>query len=352
MGAGNSIASILEYDQTKKHTERTVSISAKKFNASKPIAGLLGAGNFSRMTMLPVLKKAGVQLKYIASAAGLNGTDLAKKYGAAHSTTDYKAILEDIETNTFIISTQHGSHANFVKEGLAANKHVFVEKPMAIDSQQLSEIEEVYSKSKGSLMVGFNRRFSPHSVKVKSFLIDEPIQVIATMNAGFISPEVWVHDMKNGGGRIIGEACHYVDLISYFTGSDVIEVCMNAMGTNPKTSTDNASIMLKYKNGSTGIINYFSNGSKKYAKERVEVYSLNRTFIIDNFRLTTAFGQAGFTKMKTSIDKGHKAQFTSYLESIEKGSPSLIPFNSLINTTKASFAAIESLQTKAWITIK
>jgi predicted dehydrogenase/threonine dehydrogenase-like Zn-dependent dehydrogenase len=352
MGAGNSIASLLEYDQTKKHTERTVGIVTKIFDATKPIVGLLGAGNFSRMTMLPVLKKAGVQLKYIASAAGLNGTDLAKKYGAANSTTDYNAILEDKETNTFIISTQHGSHAHFVKEGLAADKHVFVEKPLAIHSQELSEIEELYTKSKGSVMVGFNRRFSPHSVKVKSFLSDEPIQVIATMNAGFIPPEVWVHDMENGGGRIIGEACHYVDLISYFTGSEVIEVCMNAMGTSPKTSTDNASIMLKYKNGSTGIINYFSNGSKKYAKERVEVYSLNRTFVIDNFRMTTAFGQKGFTKLKTSIDKGHTAQFTSYLESIEKGSPSLIPFNSLINTTKASFAAIESLQTKAWITVK
>ena len=133
---------------------------------------------------------------------------------------------------------------------------MFVEKPLAIHSQELSEIEEVHSKSKGRVMVGFNRRFSPHSIKVKSFLSDEPIQVIATMNAGFIPPEVWVHDMENGGGRIIGEACHYVDLISYFTGSDVIEVCMNAMGTNPETSTDNASIMLKYKNGSTGLINY------------------------------------------------------------------------------------------------
>ena len=351
MGSGGSIASILEYDTTQNHNERTIRIANKTFAAAKPVIGLLGAGNFSRMTMLPALKKAGAQLKYVASAGGLNGTDLSKKYGAAFSTTDYNDILRDVETNTFIISTQHGSHAHFVKEGLKHDKHVFVEKPLAISTDQLNGILEAYGNSKGSVMVGFNRRFSPHSIKVKSVLSEEPIQVIATMNAGFIPPEVWVHDMQNGGGRVIGEACHYIDLISYLTGSEVTEVCMNALGVNPSTNTDNASILLKYANGSTGVINYFSNGSKKYAKERIEVYSLNRTFVIDNFRKTTGYGQPGFSSLKTAIDKGHAAQFSGYLKSLENGNGSIISMNSLMNTTKASLAAIESLTTKTWITI-
>jgi len=353
MGAGSSIASIIEYtDQQIAIEDTTRVVSEKTFNPSKPIIGLLGAGNYSRMTMLPALKKAGVQLKYIASAGGLNGTDLALKYGSAKSTTDYTLILKDIETNVFIISTQHGSHAHFVNEGLQANKHVFVEKPLAINQEQLDSIVETYNSSQGSLMVGFNRRFSPHSTKVKSYLSDTPINVIATMNAGDIPPEVWVHDMENGGGRIVGEACHFIDLISYFTGSKIVSVCMNALGSSPKQNTDNATILLQYENGSSGVINYFSNGSKKYAKERVEVYSQNRTFVIDNFITTTAYGQSGFSKLKTSLDKGHQSQFKNYLQSIEKEGKSLIAAESLINTTQASFAALQSLAAKSWINIE
>jgi predicted dehydrogenase/threonine dehydrogenase-like Zn-dependent dehydrogenase len=352
MGAGNSVASIIEYaDQQINLTATTRTLVDRKFDPSKPVIGLLGAGNYSRMTMLPALKKAKVQLKYIASAAGLNGTDLALKYDSAKSTTDYKEILTDAETNVFIISTQHGSHAHFVTEGLQADKHVFVEKPLAINQEQLDSIVETYNASKGSLMVGFNRRFSPHSVKVKSFLSDSPINVIATMNAGDIPPEVWVHDMENGGGRIIGEACHFIDLISYFTGSKIVSVCMNALGSAPNQNTDNATIILKYENGSSGVINYFSNGSKKYAKERIEVYSQNRTFVIDNFIKTTAFGQPGFNKLKTSLDKGHSAQFQKYLNNIEKIGQSLIPADSLINTTQASFAALASLVSKSWVNL-
>jgi predicted dehydrogenase/threonine dehydrogenase-like Zn-dependent dehydrogenase len=352
MGASNSIASLLKYSTDKIDvTDSVRTIIDKNFVGAKPIIGLLGAGNFSRMTMLPALKKANAQVKYIASAGGLNGTDLTLKYNAAKSTTDYSEILKDAETNVFIISTQHGSHSHFGNQGLSSNKHVFVEKPLALNNEQLDSIIDSYEKSKGSLMVGFNRRFSPHSVKVKSYLGDSPIQVIATMNAGDIPPEVWVHDMENGGGRIIGEACHFIDLISYFTGSKIVSVCMNALGVSPQQNTDNASILLKYENGSTGVINYFSTGSKKYSKERIEVYSQNRTFVIDNFRKTEGHGQSGFSGLKTSIDKGHQAQFKSYLDSIEKDGKSLIPIESLINTTKASFAALESLANQAWINI-
>jgi predicted dehydrogenase len=155
--------------------------------------------------------------------------------------------------------------------------------------------------------------------------------------------------MLVGGGRIIGEACHFIDLITYLTGSKVKAVCMNAMGINPEENTDNASILLKYENGSTGVINYFSNGSKSYSKERVEVYSQERTLIMDNFRITNGYGFKGFSKLKTSLDKGHKNQFHKLISQSNNGGNALIPFDEIVNTTLSSFAAIESLQKGQWI---
>jgi predicted dehydrogenase len=172
------------------------------------------------------------------------------------------------------------------------------------------------------------------------------------MNAGAIPPNVWIHDMNVGGGRIIGEACHFIDLITFFTGSRVVNVCMNAMGRNPNENTDSATILLKYENGSTGTINYFAKGSKEYPKERIEVYSQERTIIIDNFRCTTAFGFKNFKKLKTSLDKGHKNQFELLIKQVKCGGQPLIPFEEIINTTKASFAAIESLKNGSWVNIK
>jgi predicted dehydrogenase len=236
-------------------------------------------------------------------------------------------------------------------ETLGAGKHVFVEKPLALNCEQLEEIIAAYNQSKVTLTVGFNRRFSPHSIMVKSLVGKGPMNVITTINAGNIPANVWIHDMKAGGGRIIGEACHFIDLITFFTGSKVTEVCMNSMGINPESTTDNASILLKYEDGSTGVINYFSNGSKAYSKERVELYSQERTAIIDNFRQTTGYGFKGFSKLTTGLNKGHKNQFTQLINRVKAGAEPLIPFDEIINTTRTSFAAIESLKNNSWIKI-
>jgi predicted dehydrogenase len=203
-----------------------------------------------------------------------------------------------------------------------------------------------------SLTVGFNRRFSPFAVKMKQLLGKSPMNIIATMNAGFIPPEVWVHDLQAGGGRIIGEACHFIDLCTYFSGSKVISVCMNALGTNPAENTDNVSILLKYKNGTNATIHYFSNGSKAYSKERIEVYSQERTLILDNWMTLKGYGFKGFSKMKSRQDKGHKAQFALLNERLKTGGEALVPFDSIVNTTRASFACIESLKTKNRIDIQ
>ncbi|WP_428667229.1 bi-domain-containing oxidoreductase [Runella sp.] len=367
MGKGGAIASLLAYPE-KISTERTVRHHDISFTGRKGIIGIIGAGNFTKMTLLPALKGA-TTIKYIASANGLSGTALAQKHGIAHSTTDYHELLRDEEVDLVMITTRHNQHTRLTIEALNAGKHVFVEKPLAIFEEEFSELLERLqlsenSKPRGgpvsgssekealSIMVGFNRRFSPHAQKMKSLLGDAPMNIIATMNAGFIPANSWVHDRAVGGGRILGEACHFIDLITFLTGSRVTAVCMNAMGPHPTETTDNATILLRYENGSTGVINYFSNGNKAYSKERVEVYSQERTLILDNFRSLEGYGFKGFSKLKTNQDKGHKTQFQELMKRIQTGGTPLIPLDEIINTTEAAFAAIRSLKENTWVSLK
>lgn len=351
IGTSKSIASIFSYNGNNIH-KANIEVNKKNTSSSKGNIAIVGAGNFTKMTMLPALKGTGVNLESIVSAGGVNGTALAKKHNIIKSTTDYQSVINDNDIDTVLITTRHNLHASMVIDALNKDKHVFVEKPLALTHEELINIENAYKESKGSLMIGFNRRFSPHTIKMKSLIGDAPMNICATMNAGAIPSNVWVHDMKVGGGRIIGEACHYIDLIVHLSGSLVKEVCMNAMGENPKENTDNASILLKLENGSTAVINYFSNGSKAYSKERVEVFTQERTLIMDNFIKTVGYGFKGFKKLKTKLDKGHKNQFSTIVAKAQKGEGiELIPYNELINVTKASFAAIESLKTGNWVKV-
>lgn len=350
IGSSRAIASLLEYPE-EVALEATIRHQTTSFAGRKGVVGIIGAGNFTKMTMLPALK--GASIKYIASANGLSGTALAQKHGIAQSTTDYHEILQDDEVDLVLITTRHGQHAWLTLEALQAGKHIFVEKPLAIFKEELTKIEAFFTENSPSLSltVGFNRRFSPHAQKMKDLLGSAPMNVIATMNAGHIPANSWVHDRAVGGGRILGEACHFIDLITFLTGSLVTEVCMNGMGQSPAETTDNASILLRYANGSMGVINYFANGSKAYSKERVEVYSQERTLILDNFRTLRGYGFGNFSKMKIRQDKGHRAQFRQLLESVQSGGESLIPLAEILNTTKATLAAVESLRRKEWISL-
>ena len=358
IGHNNSIASILDYTKSYKVESKysdTVLLENRSYNNSNGVIGIIGAGNFTKMTMLPALKGCGAENKYIASAGGVNSTALAKKYQFSHSTTNFQEILKDNDVDLVLITTRHNQHASQTVEALKHGKHVFVEKPLALNFEELNAIIEAYNNSntKPTLTVGFNRRFSPHSIAVKKALGQSgPLNIVATMNAGFIPSNVWIHDLKIGGGRIIGEACHYIDLASYLTDSKVVSVCMNSLGKQTDENTDNASIFLKYEDGSNVVINYFSNGSKSYSKERIEVYNQERTIIIDNFRKTEAFGFKNFKGLKTSIDKGHKSQFKELINKVKNSGDPLIEFDSIINTTKASFAAIQSLKENKWVDIQ
>tara|TARA_R110002050_G_scaffold204327_4_gene339812 strand:- start:11186 stop:13300 length:2115 start_codon:yes stop_codon:yes gene_type:complete len=351
IGSSKSIASILKYNEDVM-PDFSVEVTPKSISTSKGKIAVVGAGNFTKMTMLPALKGTNGSISHIISAGGVNGTALAQKHGITYSSTDYSEVLKGGDVDVVLITTRHNLHAAMVIEALENDKHVFVEKPLALNTKELNLIDKAYQKSKGSLMIGFNRRFSPHSEKMKSLLGDSPMNIIATMNAGAIPADVWVHDMKVGGGRIIGEACHYLDLMVYFTGSKIKAVCMNAMGENPNENTDNASILVKMENGSTGVVNYFANGSKAYSKERLEVYSQERTLTMDNFLKTTGYGFKGFSKLKTGLDKGHKAQFSRLVDKANAGDGvGMIPYDELINVTKASFAAVESLKIGGWVSV-
>ena len=348
-----SIASILRFPE-QTSIERVVEVQGNRFSPGKGKIGIIGAGNYTSSMVVPCLMKAHASIKYIASAQGLNAKILAKKAGAELATSDYTEILKDKDVDLVIITTRHNLHAKMTTEALQAGKNVFVEKPLCLNEGELESIISSYNNAPAgtTLTVGFNRRFSPYAVKLKQMCGQGPKNIVATMNAGFIPPEMWVHDLEIGGGRIIGEACHFIDLCSYIAGSRVISVCMNALGETPEENTDNASILLKYENGSNAVINYFANGSKSYAKERIEVYAQQKVFVIDNWRKLEGYGVKGFSKKSGTLDKGQKDMFAQLNERIINGGESLISFDSIVNTTRASFAAIRSLKERKWIDVE
>ena len=353
MSVSNSIASILVYPEKSSEPNRSVEILSNKFNKGQGVVGIIGAGNFTSAMILPCLKKSSAKLKFISSSGGLTGTVLAKKYNISNSTTDNSLIFKDEDVDLVMITTRHNSHASLAIEALGNGKNVFIEKPLALNQEELDKVIEAYKQSSGTITVGFNRRFAPLAIEMKKALGSgvTPMNIVATMNAGFIPSNVWVHDMEVGGGRIIGEACHFIDLITYLTSSKVKSVCINALGTQPEENTDNAIILLKYENGTNAVINYFANGSKAYSKERIEVYHQERTLVMDNWRKLKGYGFKKFSSASSSQDKGHQNQFNLLIESVQNGGNPIIPIDELINTTKASFAAIESLKTGSWVNV-
>lgn len=355
IGTSSSIASLLTYDELVDH-QSVVKIQEKTFNKGDGVIAIVGAGNFANATVLPILKPLDTNIKYIVSAGGLTAGTLAQKAQAAFATTDYQQVLDDDETELVLITTRHNLHASMVRDALKAGKSVFVEKPLCLNEKELVDIETLYhaldhSESSAVLTVGFNRRFAPLAVEMKNLLGEGALNIVATMNAGEIPAGSWVQDMEIGGGRIIGEACHFIDLCTFFTGSKVASICMNALGNTPSENTDNASFLLRYENGSNAVVNYLANGNKAYSKERIEVHSQGRSLVLDNWRLLNGYGYKNFTRKKSKQDKGHATQFKLLLERLKSGGEPLIPSADIFNTTRASFAAIQSLKEGRWVAI-
>lgn len=356
LGESRSIASILTYPaETNWRTSVTINEFTQQYAAAeKATLAVVGAGNFTKMTMLPALQQLKAHIKYIVSAAGVSGTHLARKHGIRVSTTSYEDVLEDGDVHAVMITTQHNLHAGMTIQALEAGKHVFVEKPLVLTEGELIQVREAREKANLSVTVGFNRRFSPFVTKAQSLLTSssEPINVVITVNAGFIPNSHWTQHPAIGGGRIIGEACHFIDLVTFLAGSPVSEVTASALGNHPSAQSDNVSILLKCANGSQGVVNYFANGHKSYAKERVEVYSQGRVLVLDNFRKLEGFGFGNFSSTSGKQDKGHKNQFEQYLKFLREGGAPLIPFEQIVNVTQATFAAVQAFQTGEKVTIR
>ena len=353
----NPIGIILEY-RGKPNSESLVSFSdfAKhsKQKVDKLAIGFIGVGNFAKSVLLPNLKKLNAPILTVASSDGLSASVAAKKFGVPKATSDREIIFQSPEINTVFISTRHDSHAKLVVQALQNKKHVFVEKPLAVNEEQLKEVyQAVKANPELHLMVGFNRRFSPFSKKLKQAIQDrsDPISVIITVNAGAIPMDHWVHDPVMGGGRIIGEGCHFVDLARYLTGASIKEV--GAMRTNGHSGTDEdkTSIFLTFEDGSQATIHYLANGHPRFPKERVEVFSSQRVFQIDNFTQLTSYG-SNVKERGLKQDKGHFAELKTFLESIRKEGEAPIPFNEIMEVHLAVFAVQKAIDEKRFIALK
>lgn len=350
IGNSRAIASILNYPE---NTDLATSVRigqnsiVQNSKTSTPGTGTLaiaGAGNFTKMTLLPALSKLKADVRHIVSASGVSGTHLAQKHTIEHSSTRYEDVLADPSVQAVVITTQHNLHATQTLQALQAGKHVFVEKPLVLTEDELQNTISEQAKTSLSVMVGFNRRFAPLSQKAKKLLgtSSEPINIVITVNAGFIPANHWTQNPLVGGGRIIGEACHFVDLVQFFAGSPLVEISASAMGMYPSQNADNVSILLKCQNGSQGVVNYFANGHKSYSKERIEIYSQGRVLILDNFRKLEGYGFKGFSSASGRQDKGHLTQFEQYIQFLKTGGQPPIAFSEIVNSTQATFAAIHS----------
>lgn len=328
-----------------------------------PIAiGFIGAGNFTKGVLLPNLKKqSGIRLRGMCTATGMNAAETGKKEGFEFATTDYEQLLEDSEVNTVFITTQHNSHAHFVKASLEAGKHVFVEKPLCLTPEDLNEILEIYqsistkNESAPQLLVGFNRRFSPHTQLIKNYFRDRqtPMMVNYRVNAGIIPPDVWVQDPEVGGGRVVGEVCHFIDFASFVIGSEPLAVqsmCVNTANAS-LVAEDNVSISIKYKDGSVAQIFYVAVGATDLAKEYCEVFADESTAVMDNYCSTVCMGKRGKKKLRGRQAKGFVEEIGAFLSAIEQGGPAPIAFESLVDTTACTFAVLKSLRTKKTVEI-
>ena len=338
---------VLTYDDKSVSAARRVDFHAVNSQPADVRLGVIGAGLYANATLLPALKKVkDIELAGIASAGGLHAQHSGKKFEFTYATSDEYQILDDPRINTVAILTRHDSHADLTIRALQAGKNVFVEKPMAVDQAQLDAVTSQLEKSNGQLfMVGFNRRFAPLAVELSRFLADrtEPLYVHYRVNAGFIPAKHWVHDPVQGGGRIIGEGCHFVDFITFLAGAVPVSITAHALPDAGKYRGDNVSMTFTFPDGSIGVVDYLANGDKSFPKERVEVFCGERVAVLDDFRSLETVKAGRKSVKKSSQDKGHLAELQAFTQAIQSGGQPPIPYDQLIGVTQATFLALESI---------
>lgn len=318
--------------------------------------GVLGAGSFANAVLLPAIQKAGdIQLIGIASSGGLHAQHSGKKFGFQYATSSDDEIINDPKVNTVAILTRHDTHAELIVKALKAGKHVFVEKPLAINSSQLSvvikQLLKMSPRRHGDaehciLTTGFNRRFSPLAGQLKSLVssLQEPMHVHYRVNAGAIPLNHWTQDPHIGGGRIIGEGCHFVDFITFLVGAAPISVTAHALPDNGKYREDNVSMTFTFPDGSIGVVDYLANGDKSFPKERVEVFCSGQIAVLDDFVSLTTVKDGKKKETSGAQNKGWVDEWKAFARTIREGGAPPIPYEQLIGVTKATFAAVESLK--------
>jgi len=333
--------------ETEERNTRVVIRSPDSTHASNVALGVLGAGLFANATLLPSIKKLdGIALIGIASAGGLHAQHAAKKFGFAYAASSDDEIINDPAINTVAILTRHNTHADLVIKALKAGKHVFVEKPLALNSDQLSAIRKQLETSSSLLTVGFNRRFAPLAKTLYSRLVDrtEPLYAHYRINAGYIPLDHWTQDPAIGGGRIIGEGCHFIDFITFLVSTSPVSVSALALPDNGKYREDNLSMTFSFPDGSIGVVDYLANGDKSFPKERVEVFCGGKIAVLDDFRRLEIVENGRRQVVTSAQNKGWKDEWAAFTRAIREGGDAPIPYEHLIGVTKATFVAVESVR--------
>jgi len=340
---------LLTYPEGKTKEEKKILFPLSSVKSADAVKlGVLGAGSFANSVLLPSIQKAGgIEFVGIASSGGFHAQHSGKKFGFQYAASDNEEIINDPNVNTVAILTRHDSHADLVVKALKAGKHVFVEKPLAINSVQLSAIsKQLRANSQSLLTVGFNRRFSPLAQSLSSFFSHraEPIHVHYRVNAGPIPLNHWTQDPEIGGGRIIGEGCHFVDFITFLVGSAPISVTAHALPDGGRYREDNVSMTFTFPDGSIGVVDYLANGDKSFPKERVEVFCGGRIAVLDDFVSLQTVKDGKKKEVKSAQNKGWVEEWKVFASAIREGGEPPIPYEQLIGVTRSTFGAVESLQ--------
>lgn len=340
-----SLGILINYPEDADPNQRTVSLTSKsideKISSGQPRLGIVGAGNYASRVLIPAFAKAGARFNTLAATSGSGPVRVGSKFGFRNASTDLTSVLADPSINTVVIVTRHDSHASLVQQAMAAGKHVFVEKPLCLTSEELTAIEASHYGGK-LLMVGFNRRFAPLLIDLQQQLgsLSGPKAFVYTCNAGAIPSDHWTQDPALGGGRLLGEACHFVDLLRHLAGS-AIEDLQLLSAADSKPCPDTFSLQLRFADGSIGTVHYFANGSKAFPKERLEVFAAGKVLHLDNYRKLKAWGIPGFrTRRLLSQDKGQVACCAAFLKAIESGGPAPIPSSEIFEVQRCLLEAL------------
>jgi len=348
---------LLTYPEGKTKEERRIVFPAIVHRPSSIVRlGVLGAGMFATSVLLPAIKKAGdIELVGIASSGGLHAQHAGKKFGFKYATSDDDEIINDPNVNTVAILTRHDTHAELVVKALKAGKHVFVEKPLAISSDQLSVISKQLLKTEDCLLTtGFNRRFAPPARQLSAFYKDrtEPMHIHYRVNAGSIPLNHWTQDPEVGGGRIIGEGCHFVDFITFLVGAPPVSVSAHALPDDGKYREDNVSMTFVFPDGSLGVVDYLANGDKSFPKERVEVFCGGQIAVLDDFVSLQTIRDGKRKEERGAQNKGWVDEWKVLAKAIREGGEPPIPYDQLIGVTQATFAAVEAIRLGRPVSVK